>query len=78
MPLATGVVLNNRYRIVKLIAPVGFGAIYRAWDISLNRACALKENLETTPEAQRHFSLTSSSSAATVTTASSRRSTVSV
>lgn len=45
MPLSTGLILNNRYRIVKSIAQGGFGAIYRAWDLNLNRACAVKENL---------------------------------
>lgn len=43
--LSTGMVLNNRYRIVKRIAQGGFGAIYRAWDVNLRRPCALKESL---------------------------------
>ncbi len=55
MALQTGQILHNRYRIVTLLAQGGFGAVYRAWDISLNRSCALKENLETSPEAQRQF-----------------------
>jgi len=55
MPLETGFVLNNRYRIVSLLGQGGFGAVYRAWDTSLNRPCAIKENLETSPEAQRQF-----------------------
>ncbi len=33
----------------------GFGAVYRAWDMNLSRLCAVKENLATTPEAQRQF-----------------------
>ncbi len=53
--LATGYVLNGRYRIVKLLARGGFGAIYRAWDLSLSRVCAVKENLEISPAAQRQF-----------------------
>jgi serine/threonine protein kinase len=53
--LATGQVIQNRYRIVKRIATGGFGAIYKAWDLNLGRLCAVKENLETTPEAQRQF-----------------------
>lgn len=28
-PLATGFILNNRYRIVKLIGEGGYGAVYR-------------------------------------------------
>ena len=55
MPLQTGRILNNRYRIVKLLGQGGFGAVYRAWDINLDSACALKENLDTTPEAQNQF-----------------------
>ena len=33
MPLTTGYVLNDRYRIVKQIQRGGFGAVYRAWDV---------------------------------------------
>jgi len=55
MPLSQGQLINNRYRIVKLIAQGGFGAIYRGWDLSLSRPCAVKENLETSPEAQSQF-----------------------
>ncbi|MBN1146994.1 MAG: serine/threonine protein kinase [Anaerolineales bacterium] len=55
MPLQPGQTLNNRYRIVKLLGQGGFGAVYRAWDVNLNRPCAVKENLEISPEAQRQF-----------------------
>ena len=55
MPLPTGKVLHNRYRIVKLLGQGGFGAVYRAWDINLNKPCALKENHHLTPEGQRQF-----------------------
>jgi len=57
MPLTTGDILQNRYRIVKLIGQGGFGAVYRAWDLNLNGPCALKENLDTIPEAQKQFQL---------------------
>ena len=47
--------LHNRYRIEHELGRGGFGAVYRAWDTSLNRPCAVKENLDTSPEAKRQF-----------------------
>jgi serine/threonine protein kinase len=55
MALQPGQVLNSRYRIVRLLGQGGFGAVYRAWDANLNKPCAVKENLDTSPEAQRQF-----------------------
>src|SRR4030042_3093243 len=55
MALQPGQVLNNRYRVVRLLGQGGFGAVYRAWDTNLNRPCAVKENLDTSSEAQRQF-----------------------
>jgi serine/threonine protein kinase len=51
----TGTILNERYRIALLLGKGGFGAVYKAWDINLTRHCAIKENLDTSPEAQRQF-----------------------
>lgn len=48
-------ILNNRYRIIKLLGQGGFGAVYRAWDMNLQKACAVKENLETSPEQSAQF-----------------------
>jgi len=48
-------VLQNRYRIEEQLGRGGFGAVYRAWDMNLSRLCAVKENLVTSPEAQRQF-----------------------
>ena len=55
MTLTTGAILQNRYRIVKLVAQGGFGAVYRAWDLSLEQPVAVKESFGTGPEAQRQF-----------------------
>jgi len=53
---ATSVVLLGRYRILSELGRGGYGAVYRAWDIHLNKAVAIKENLDSTPDAQRQFS----------------------
>jgi eukaryotic-like serine/threonine-protein kinase len=55
MTLAQGQILNNRYRIVKLLGQGGFGAVYRAWDLTLNVPCAVKESFEQVAETQRQF-----------------------
>jgi formylglycine-generating enzyme required for sulfatase activity len=55
MPLSPGQILNDRYCILKLFGQGGFGAVYQAWDINMDRLVALKENLDTTPQAQRQF-----------------------
>ena len=55
MPLKPGQVLQNRYRIQRLLGAGGFGAVYAAWDTNMDRPRALKENLDTSAEAQRQF-----------------------
>jgi serine/threonine protein kinase len=55
MPIAVGQVVNGRYQIIRLLGQGGFGAVYLAHDLSLNRPCALKENLETSDEVRRQF-----------------------
>jgi len=55
MPLSPGQILHERYRIEALIGQGGFGAVYRAWDLVQNRACACKENLDTREEAVDQF-----------------------
>jgi eukaryotic-like serine/threonine-protein kinase len=57
MPLSPGQILNNRYRIDRLLGQGGFGAVYKAWDQNLDEPVAIKESLETTPEARRQFQL---------------------
>ena len=55
MPLTQGQMLQTRYRVTALLAQGGFGAVYRAWVTNLNQPVAIKENLDTSPEAQRQF-----------------------
>ena len=55
MPLIPGQVLVNRYRIVRLLGQGGFGAVYRVWDMQMEGVCAVKENLDTSAEAQVQF-----------------------
>ena len=55
MALQTGQILNDRYRVVRLLAQGGFGAVYRAWDLRLQGPCALKENINSLPIAQKQF-----------------------
>jgi len=53
--LQNGMVLENRYKIENVLGVGGFGAVYKAMDLSLNRACAVKVNLDVSPDAQRQF-----------------------
>ncbi len=55
MPLSPGDILDQRYRVVKLLGEGGFGAVYRVWDLRLSYPRALKENLDTSTEARRQF-----------------------
>ena len=55
MPLETGQVLHERYRIEARLGQGGMGAVYRAWDNNLNIPVAVKENLDGSPEAQKQF-----------------------
>jgi serine/threonine protein kinase len=43
MTLTARQVLQNRYRVVSLLAQGGMGAVYRAWDTRLNIPVAIKE-----------------------------------
>lgn len=55
MTLPADTVLENRYRIERLLAHGGMGAVYKGFDIKLNIPVALKENFFQTPESIRQF-----------------------
>lgn len=55
MPLQTGEILRNRYRIEDVLGQGGMGAVYKSFDINLGVAVAVKENLFTTDEYARQF-----------------------
>lgn len=55
MPLASGTLLNERYRIERILGQGGMGAVYLAHDDNLGVECAVKENLNVSPESERQF-----------------------
>ncbi len=55
MPLPEDTVLENRYRIDRLLAHGGMGAIYRGFDTKLDIPVAIKENFFQTPQSIRQF-----------------------
>jgi serine/threonine protein kinase len=55
MALSEDTILENRYRIDRLLGQGGMGAIYRGFDTRLKRQVAIKENFFQTPQAIQQF-----------------------
>lgn len=55
MTLSTGSILNDRYRIDGMLGRGGMGAVYLAFDLTLQMEIAVKENLNVDPVAERQF-----------------------
>ncbi len=53
--LAAGSLLQNRYRIETILGRGGFGAVYQAYDMRLDKRVALKETVPQDPRFLRQF-----------------------
>ncbi len=55
MSLENGFILQDRYCIERVLGHGGMGAVYLATDQSLGIPCAVKENLNLSPDSERQF-----------------------
>ena len=55
MAIQPGSILRGHYRIDALVGGGGMALVYRAFDLNLQRVCAIKQNLDSSPEAQQQF-----------------------
>lgn len=55
--LKSGTILQGRYRVVRLIAEGGFGAVYEAFDARLHQPIALKHLLRSAERITRQVEL---------------------
>jgi serine/threonine-protein kinase len=55
--LSQGQMINNHYRIVRVINQSDTGIVYRGWDLNLNHACVIKEIKILGIEEQQQFQI---------------------
>jgi len=58
MPLSTGQIVSQRYRVIRILGKGGYGAVYLVEDTRLfGRQVGLKESFDNSPEAKQQFTI---------------------